>query len=46
MNQRKRTKEPSPLTTRQGMLLLLVLTVFFAVVFYLVFHYMNFPANP
>lgn len=46
MSQRKRTKESLSLTTRQGMLLLLVLTVFFVIVFYLVYRYVNFPASP
>lgn len=43
MSQRKRRKEDLPLTTRQGALLLLVLTIFFVIVFYLVFHYVNLP---
>ena len=46
MSQRKRTKEPLPLSTRHGMLLLLVLTVFFAFVSYLVYRYVNFTASP
>jgi len=46
MSQRKRTKEPLPLTTRQGMLLVLVLTVFFVMVFYLVYRYLSIPASP
>jgi hypothetical protein len=46
MSQRKRTKEPLPLTTRQGMLLLLALTVFFVIVFYLVNRYLSLPAHP
>ena len=46
MSQRKRTKEPLALTTRQGMLLLLVLTGFFVIVFYLVYRYISFPASP
>jgi len=46
MSQRRRTKEHLPLTTGQGMLLLLVLTVFFVIVFYFVYRYVNFPASP
>lgn len=46
MNQRKRTKNPVSLTTRQGMLLLLVLTVFFVTVFYLVYRYVSLPVSP
>lgn len=46
MGQRKRIKQPLPLTTRQGMLLLVVLTVFFVIVFYLTYHYIDFLAGP
>jgi hypothetical protein len=46
MSQRKRTKEALSLTTGQGMLLLLVLTIFFVIVFYLVYRYLSFPARP
>jgi hypothetical protein len=46
MSQRKRIKDASPLTTRQGMLLLLALTVFFVIIFYLVYRYLNFQASP
>jgi hypothetical protein len=43
MSQRKRTKDPLSLTTRQGVTLLLVLSVFFVIVFYLVYRYLSFP---
>ncbi len=46
MTQRKRTKERLPFTRRQGMLVLLVLTAFFVIIFYLVFRYVNFPVSP
>jgi len=46
MGQRKQTKNPLPLTTGQGTLLLLVLMIFFVIVFYLVHHYLSFPESP
>jgi len=43
MNRSRRRTKDLPLTTRQGILLLFVLAVFFIAVFTLVFRWINFP---